>query len=203
MPSVWPFYWGNVLNSGAFEVNTKMLITKIEVIRSNKRIRTISARLKNGVMYVNAPTDTSEKYLQKVIEKFKNSFARKAKRRELDSTQNLKDVAEKLNSKYFEGKLNITSIEYSTNQSSRFGCCNVKTGRILISHRLAQMPAWVRDYVIVHELAHLIVANHGKAFHELMARYKLGERAKGYLMAKGYSEQEMEDKNTTDDILPE
>lgn len=188
---------------GRIIMQTHELINKIEVIRSNKRIRTISARLKNGVMYVNAPANTPEKDLQKVIEKFKNSFARKAKRRELNSTQSLKDISEKLNSEYFKGKLNITSIEYSTNQNSRFGCCNVKTGMILISHRLAQMPNWVRDYVIVHELAHLIVPNHSKAFHELMTRYKLSERAKGYLMAKGYSEQEMEDINTSDDILPE
>jgi hypothetical protein len=181
---------------------TQELIYKIEIVRSNKRIRTISARLKNGIMFVNAPANTPEKELQKVIEKFKNSFARKAKRWELNKTQNLKDIAEKLNSEYFEGKLNITSIEYSTNQNSRFGCCNVKTGRILVSHRLAQMRVWVRDYVIIHELAHLIVPNHSKAFHELMTRYKLGERAKGYLMAKGYSEQEMEDENIIDDILP-
>jgi predicted metal-dependent hydrolase len=84
----------------------------------------------------------------------------------LNGNQNLKDIAEKLNKEYFGGRLNIGSIEYTTNQNSRFGCCNIKTGRILISHRLAALPEWVRDYGMVHELAHLIVPNHSKAFQD-------------------------------------
>lgn len=51
---------------------------------------------------------------------------------------------------------------------------------------------WVRDYVIVHELAHLIVPNHSKPFHDLIAKYRWKERAIGYLIAKGYEEDEMD-----------
>jgi predicted metal-dependent hydrolase len=45
------------------------------------------------------------------------------------------------------------------------------------------MPPWVLDSVLVHELAHLEIANHGDRFQELVGRYGLTERAKGYLMA--------------------
>ncbi len=54
-----------------------------------------------------------------------------------------------------------------------------------MSNRLAAMPGWVLDWVLVHELAHLEVANHGPRFQVLVGRYELAERAKGYLMAKG------------------
>jgi hypothetical protein len=47
------------------------------------------------------------------------------------------------------------------------------------------MPGWVLDSVLIHELAHLAVPNHGPNFQALVARYRLGERAKGYLIAKG------------------
>jgi len=165
-------------------------IAEIKIIRSLKRKKTVSARLNNGVLAVYAPSGIPDKELQPIIARFEERLLKKKLKREMDRKQDLKEIAEKLNKKYFGGHLKITSIEYSTNQNSRFGCCNLKTGGILISHRLASMPDWVRDYVIVHELAHLIVPNHGKSFHDLTAKYQWKERAIGYLMAKGYQEEE-------------
>jgi hypothetical protein len=46
------------------------------------------------------------------------------------------------------------------------------------------MPHWVLDWVLVHELAHLEVSNHGERFKALVGRYPLAERAEGYLIAK-------------------
>lgn len=63
---------------------------------------------------------------------------------------------------------------------------------IRISHCLIQMPEWVRDYVILHEMAHLIEPNHSKSFWNIVSHYSLSERAKGYLIAKGF---EIEDKS--------
>ena len=43
------------------------------------------------------------------------------------------------------------------------------------------MPLWVVDFVIVHELAHLVHPYHDAAFHTLVARYPKTERAEGFL----------------------
>jgi len=76
------------------------------------------------------------------------------------------------------------SVRWADNQRSRWGSCSIGTGDIRISTRLARCPAWVLDYVLVHELAHLVETNHGPAFDALVARYPKAERAIGYLLAK-------------------
>ncbi len=67
------------------------------------------------------------------------------------------------------------------NQNSRWGSCTPADRAIRLSRRLQGMPAWVIDYVLVHELAHLIEIGHTAAFWELVDRYPKAERAKGFL----------------------
>jgi len=55
---------------------------------------------------------------------------------------------------------------------------------------LKRVPYWVLDYVLLHELTHLAEAGHTKRFHELVARYPLAERAKGFLIALNMLEHE-------------
>ncbi|MBU4266881.1 MAG: M48 family metallopeptidase, partial [Candidatus Altiarchaeota archaeon] len=66
-----------------------------------------------------------------------------------------------------------------------FGNCNTRNKTIRISDRLLQMPKFVHDYVLMHELAHLRVPKHGSEFWKLVNRYPKTERARGYLMAIG------------------
>jgi predicted metal-dependent hydrolase len=55
------------------------------------------------------------------------------------------------------------------NQRWRWGSCS-RGGRIALNWRLAEMPAWVRDYVMIHELMHLKRMDHSPAFWKLVAR---------------------------------
>jgi predicted metal-dependent hydrolase len=76
------------------------------------------------------------------------------------------------------------SIRFVDNQRSRWGSCSIESREIRVSSKLADYPVWVLDYVIVHELAHLVVADHSAEFHALVDRYPKAERARGYLTAK-------------------
>ena len=65
----------------------------------------------------------------------------------------------------------------------RFGSCTIEDGTIRISSRLRDAPQWVEDYVVVHELAHLLEPSHNRRFKELVRRNPLTERAIGFLIA--------------------
>lgn len=54
------------------------------------------------------------------------------------------------------------------NMTSRWGSCQPSTGRICINVRLALYPPECLEYVVVHELCHLLERGHGPRFHELM-----------------------------------
>lgn len=163
---------------------------EVKIVRSQRRRRTVSARLVDNLLLINAPWMLSEERLDKMVSDFKLKFARKKLKTELDKEKNLSDLAKALNAEYFDNQLKIASIEYATNQNSRFGCCNYRAAKIRISHKIGLVPEWVRKYVLIHEMAHLIEPNHSQAFWNIVSRYKLAERARGYLMAASISMQE-------------
>ncbi|MBD3182843.1 DUF45 domain-containing protein [Candidatus Poribacteria bacterium] len=156
---------------------------EIRIIRSKRRKKTISARFVDGAMEVLAPASISDKELQPVIEKLKKRLEKREKKRHLNDSDELEKRSNMLNQRYFNGELKINSIKYVTNQDKRLGSCTSGMGTIRISHKVAKLPKWVADYILIHEMAHLIEPNHSKSFWKLVNRYPLTERARGYIMA--------------------
>lgn len=155
---------------------------EIRVERSERRTRSVSAREVDGVLVVRAPAAISDADLAPIIERLRRKVARRAAGRALDDA-GLQRRAEELNRRYFDGRLSWQRIGWVTNQDKRWGSCTPSAGTIRLNHRLADLPSWVTDYVVVHELAHLEQTNHGPRFWRLVNRYPLAERARGYLMA--------------------
>jgi len=102
-------------------------------------------------------------------------------RRQTPTDDALAERAEKLATHYLGGRPRPRSVRWVTNQRSRWGSCTPIDGTIRLSTRLRTMPDWVVDYVLLHELAHLLHAGHGPRFWELLAGYPRLERARGYL----------------------
>jgi predicted metal-dependent hydrolase len=89
--------------------------------------------------------------------------------------------ARELSARYLDGKADPSSVRWVSNQSARWGSCTPSDRSIRLSTRLRGMPPYVVDYVLVHELAHLIIDGHGNDFWALLASYPKTERARGYL----------------------
>lgn len=163
----------------------KPAIVAVEVRRSSKRKRTVAAKLEGDTLIVYLPERMSRAEEAEWIEKMRQRMEARERRERLNSTGDLEKRAGELNRRYFDGQLRWRSLEYVTNQQSRYGSCTIGDATIRLSDVLADMPGWVRDYVIIHELAHLLVPDHSKAFWDLVSRYPLSERARGFLIAKG------------------
>ena len=73
------------------------------------------------------------------------------------------------------------SVRWVGNQMSRWGSCTPADGTIRVSERLKGMPGYVLDYVLLHELAHLLRPAHDREFWRLLSTYPRVERARGYL----------------------
>ncbi len=149
----------------------------VRVIRSARRKKTVEARIVDGELEVRAPERISDDELQRHIGELRRKLLRRRSATQID----LAVRAKRLASTYDLPA--PTSIEWSARQNHRWGSCTPATGMIRISDRLGEYPDWVLDYVIVHELAHLVEPGHTPAFHRLVARYPKAERAEGFLMA--------------------
>jgi predicted metal-dependent hydrolase len=89
--------------------------------------------------------------------------------------------AETLSQRYLEGLARPASVRWVANQQHRWGSCTPADRAIRLSDRLQGMPSWVIDYVLVHELAHLLEKGHTRAFWRMVDRYPKAERARGFL----------------------
>lgn len=164
----------------------------VKIIRSDRRARTVSAKVVGDTVEIAAPAHLSDEELQPIIARLLSRLERRQQRQALDDAD-LQRIAHELNRRHFGGGLRWASISWSTQQNKRYGSCTPADGTIRISHRLASMPPFVLEYVVMHELAHLVEANHGPRFWRLVERYPKTERARGYLMAVGLEEVEGEE----------
>ena len=155
----------------------------VEVRRSQRRRRTVSAYRDGERVVVLIPDQFSRAEETEWVDKM---LARLAAREERVSRSDdeLLVRAQRLISRYLSEHARIAipaSVRWVTNQSGRWGSCTPADRTIRISHRIQEMPDWVIDYVLLHELAHLVVPSHNSRFWELVGRYPKAERARGYL----------------------
>ncbi len=74
-------------------------------------------------------------------------------------------------------KIGVKASEFRIkNMKTRWGTCNVETARIWINLQLAKKPPECLEYVLVHELCHLIEKNHSKQFYALVEQFCPGWR---------------------------
>lgn len=153
---------------------------EVEVRRSTRRTRTVSAYRKDGKVIVMIPdrftrAEESE-WVDAMLERLERSAGRGRR-----TDEALAKRATELSREHLDGLARPASVRWVGNMTTRWGSCTPGDATIRLSDRLQVMPAWVQDYVLLHELAHLLEASHNQRFWAWVARYPRAERAKGYL----------------------
>lgn len=144
---------------------------EVEIRRSARRRRTVSARMEGDRLVVLMPAGLSQAEEQRHVESLLKRVQRAESRRRLER-EDLMGRALRLSERYLDGRARPVSIRWVTNQQRRWGSCSPSKGTIRLSTELERMPSWVVDSVIVHELAHLLEPNHGPRFQALVTRFE-------------------------------
>ena len=169
-------------------------LAKVEVRRSKRAKRNITAYRDNEKTVVTVPTRMAKRDIDAYVVELVNRLDDRDER--LSSQKLLEQRARQLSVKYLDQDLFQThsvpvTIRWVTNQNSRWGSCTPADGAIRLSHRMQRMPNFVIDLVIFHELIHLLVTDHSAAFYELMQRYPDHEKAKAYLDGYSHAQQHL------------
>ncbi len=162
---------------------------RVEVRRSARRKRTVTAFRERDAIVVLIPQRMTKADERRFVpDMVRKVLAREAKSAAPRGDTQLSARGRELSDQYLASQLGYPpepqSIVWVTNQQQRWGSCTPSTGAIRLSHRLQAMPSWVVDYVLLHELTHLVEPTHSSEFWRLVDSYPRALRAKGYL--EGY-----------------
>jgi predicted metal-dependent hydrolase len=153
---------------------------RVEVVRSKRRTKSYAGRLSDGVLRVTVPSWMGTGDEQRAVAEMTARFRRKVSTERIDLGRRMRHLGRTYDLP------TAREVRWSDDMHRRWASCTPGTSTIRVSTRLAAFPDWVVDYVLVHELAHLLEPGHGKAFWGWVGHYPHTEKAKGYLL--GWSE---------------
>ena len=169
-------------------VNTELIIDGQTVRVSRKRVKGITLRIKSpeGPVLVSAPYLATDYMIAAVVRAHRAWIANKraelaqrpmarasdaSKKETAEWLKVVKEATPPLVAKW-ERIMGVRAGKLAyRNMTSRWGSCQPKTGRICINTRLALYPPECLEYIVVHELCHLIVPGHGPQFKALLDAY--------------------------------
>ena len=181
-PDVGTRGYGGRVDESQERVDRAGEVGEVEVRRSARRRRTIQAYRDGDRTVVLVPAHlTAQQEREEVAKIVARLDARDDRGERATSDAALAERAQRLSRRYLGGRARPTSVRWVTNQNTRWGSCTPSTGAIRVSHRVQGMPEYVVDYVVLHELAHLVEANHSPRFWALLDAYPERVKAEGFL----------------------
>lgn len=152
----------------------------LELVRSTRRRASATAFVRDGRIVVQLPAGLAADAEQRLVERLVDRVSGRLRADRAGGDRALRARADALADAHLDG-VRASSVAWSRRMRQRWGSCTPAQGTIRVNQSLAAFPSWVLDYVLVHELAHLVEPHHGTAFHALVDRYPQAQRARGFL----------------------
>jgi predicted metal-dependent hydrolase len=140
------------------------VVLELKVVR--KRVKNINARLHGKTLSVSAPHRVPVKELEETILQLARQLVRRTRADALNSDGGAEAIARKMAARFPEPP-EIAEVRFVTNQTTQWGSYSPQTGIVRLNAALRQMPPWVLEAVVAHELAHTFHLDHSPAFWEL------------------------------------
>lgn len=152
---------------------------QVEVRRSARRKRSVSAHREGELIVITAP----ERMSNRLVAEYASELVERLRKREKDplSDSELLTRASWLRMEFIPEAPEPASVNWSPRQQHQWGSCTPLDRTIRISSRLQRAPQYVIDYVLVHELAHLLRSDHGPEFSALERRFPDVAQAEAFL----------------------
>ena len=165
-------------SAAIIHVMFEMIVGGVRVCVTKKRIKNLYLRIKEGGVFVSAPQRCSEAEIRSFIES-RSGWIEKRLREPaaamLPVSAEQKEELARQAAALFEKWRVATGLQPREwrlrNMKTRWGSCSIQAGRIWLNTQLALKPERCVEYVIVHELMHLLERTHGPRFKALMSAY--------------------------------
>ena len=141
------------------------VVLELKVVR--KRVKNINARLHGKILSVSAPHRVSVKELEETILQLARQLVRRTRADALNSDGGAEALARKVAARFAKPP-EVAEVRFVTNQTTQWGSYSPQTGIVRLNAALRQMPPWVLEAVVAHELAHTFHLDHSPAFWELV-----------------------------------
>ena len=139
----------------------------LQLVLERKRVRHINARLRKETLFVSAPPHATQQLLDQVIPDLARRLVRRVHARKVNAEEDALALVRKVAAR-FANRPEVAHVEFVATQMSRWGSYSSRTRTIRLHAALRDMPRWVLESVVAHELAHVTHMHHGPEFWQLV-----------------------------------
>lgn len=153
----------------------------LTLLVERKRVKHINARLRGNTLAVSAPLHTPQATLDQVVPDLARRLIRRVRQRQINADDEALVLVQRVAAR-FPTRPAVDTVQFVTTQQARWGSYSAATRTIRLNAALREMPRWVLEAVVAHELTHVFHLNHGPTFWKLLRQvYPETDRADAFL----------------------